>query len=107
MKTKAIIEKNPDIACENAKRFPIEANEIGEKFFSIFLNLLFLINLAGFPPQISLSGISLVTTLPAPTITFFPNVVPFRMMEFAPRKQPSPITIGRFFTLSSCSIGYR
>lgn len=37
--TKAIIEKNPDIACENAKRFPIEANEIGEKFFSIFLNL--------------------------------------------------------------------
>ena len=37
--TKTVVEKNPNIACKNAKRFPIEANEIGEQLFSIFLNL--------------------------------------------------------------------
>lgn len=35
----------------------------------------------------------------------FPNVVPFNMMEFAPRKQLSPITTGRFFRRSSRSTG--
>ena len=51
---------------------------------------------AGLPAIITLSGKQPQTTLPAPTTTFFPNEVPFRMMEMAPMKQPSPITIGRF-----------
>ena len=57
--------------------------------------------------MITLSGKVPETTLPAPTTTFFPMVVPFRMIELAPIKHPSPITIGRFLTLSSCSTGCR
>lgn len=69
-------------------------------------SLLFFIILAGFPAMITLSGNVPLTTLPAPTTTFFPNVVPFNIMELAPRKQPSPITTGRFFRRPSCSTGY-
>lgn len=46
--------------------------------------------------MITLSGNEPLPTLPAPTTTFFPNVVPFNIMELAPRKQPSPITRGAF-----------
>ena len=47
--------------------------------------------------MITLSGNVPLTTLPAPTTTFFPNVVPFNIMELAPRKQPSPYHDGALF----------
>ena len=57
--------------------------------------------------MITLSGKVPLTTLPAPTTTLLPKVDPFRIIEFAPIKQPSPMTIRRFLTLSSCSLGCR
>jgi hypothetical protein len=46
---------------------------------------IFLMNLAGFPAQISKSGISLVTTDPAPTTEHFPIVMGFVIIVLAPR----------------------
>ena len=45
---------------------------------------IFLIILAGFPITTALSGISFVTTLPAPTKTFFPIFIPGNNVTFAP-----------------------
>ena len=49
----------------------------------------FLINLVGFPAQISLSGTSFVTTLPAPTMEFLPILTALQITVFAPIKQLS------------------
>ena len=79
---------------------PIPYSSFQSPFF-----LQFLIILAGFPAITTLSGKEPQTTLPAPTTTFFPKVVPFSIIEFAPIKQPSPITTGRFSRRSSRSVG--
>ncbi len=44
-------------------------------------------NLAGMPAQISLSGILLVTTEPAPITERDPTVTPFYILHSAPIKQ--------------------
>ena len=41
-------------------------------------------NFAGFPATMELSGTSLVTTLPAPTIEFSPIVTPGRIVAAIP-----------------------
>lgn len=43
-------------------------------------------NLAGTPAHISLSGISLVITDPAPTIELAPIITGFVMIQYAPKK---------------------
>lgn len=48
-------------------------------------------NFAGLPPHISLSGISLVTIEPAPTIELSPIDIFLHITEFAPMKQACPI----------------
>jgi hypothetical protein len=57
--------------------------------------------LAGFPAQISFSGIDFVTTLPAPIIELLPIVTPFNIIELAPMNTYSPILMGLVFTLLS------
>src|SRR3989344_2677025 len=44
--------------------------------------------LAGFPATMALSGTSFVTTEPAPTIEFFPIVMPPNMVALAPIEAP-------------------
>ena len=55
---------------------------------------IFLINLAGFPAQISPLGMDLVTTEPAPIMERAPIVTPFRIIVPAPMKQSSSKVIG-------------
>ena len=54
----------------------------------------FLITFAGFPAAIEWSGISLVTTEPAPMTQPFPMVTPGQMIAFPPIQQSSPIVMG-------------
>src|SRR5690554_2745321 len=54
-----------------------------------------LITLQGFPPAITLAGISLVTTLPAPITLFSPIVTPFKTVTFTPSHTLLPICIVR------------
>ncbi|MEN9976544.1 MAG: hypothetical protein RIR36_704, partial [Bacteroidota bacterium] len=56
-----------------------------------------LIYLAGLPPQISLSGTDLETTLPAATMELLPIVTPLSIIEFAPIKHPSFSKTGLVF----------
>src|SRR5699024_11925649 len=48
----------------------------------------------GFPKASTLSGISLVTTHPAPMVTLFPMVTPGKIIEFPPIQTLSPIVTG-------------
>ncbi|KZP19189.1 hypothetical protein FIBSPDRAFT_863133 [Athelia psychrophila] len=50
--------------------------------------------LAGFPTATLPSGISFVTTAPAPIVTRFPTLIPGKITAFAPIQQSSPMTIG-------------
>ena len=50
---------------------------------------------AGLPTTQTKSGTSLVTTLPAPTVTPLPMVTPGRTITLPPNQQSSPMTIGR------------
>ena len=54
----------------------------------------FLITLAGLPTAIESSGISFVTTLPAPIMHRFPIVTPGQIIAPPPIQQSSPIVIG-------------
>lgn len=68
------------------------------------------INLAGFPAQISLSGMFFVTTDPAPMTELLPMLTPFKIIEPAPINAPQPIFIlsdfiNLLFVLSSNFIG--
>lgn len=54
-------------------------------------------NLAGLPAQISPSGTSRATTLPAPIIDFSPIVTPFSIMLCAPIKALSFMVTGNIF----------
>ena len=72
----------------------------------------YLITFAGLPPAIQFAGILFVTTEPAPITEFFPIVTPLRIIERAPMKTLSSITMGelavfsfRLFILSCQSIG--
>lgn len=49
---------------------------------------------AGLPAIIQLLGKDPCTTLPAPTTTLLPSVVPLSIILFMPMEQLSPITIG-------------
>lgn len=65
--------------------------------------------------MMQLSGNVPCTTLPAPTTTLLPSVVPLRIMLFIPMKQLSPMVIGalrvcvsfRFSRLCSGSSGWK
>lgn len=73
---------------------PFSGNEtVSFKSFSCFLANSFweTIILAGFPPATEYSGISFVTTLPAPIIQYLPILTPGKMIEPAPINVPSPI----------------
>lgn len=50
--------------------------------------------LQGFPKASTLSGISLVTTLPAPIVTLLPIVTPGKIIEFPPIHTLSPMVTG-------------
>ena len=54
--------------------------------------------LAGTPATMQLSGISLVTTLPAPMTHPEPMVTPGITDTFAPNQQLSPMVIGQAFS---------
>ena len=71
--------------------------------------LSFLITFAGFPTANELSGISFVTTEPAPITQPFPIETPGQITEFPPIQQLSPIVIGKAFSsvfLNSASSGW-
>lgn len=57
---------------------------------------------AGFPPQTSLAGISVITTIPAAIIAWFPIMTPLQIMERVPINTTSPIFTGalRWFSIS-------
>jgi hypothetical protein len=50
--------------------------------------------LQGFPKASMLSGISFVTTLPAPIVTLLPMVIPGKTTVLPPIQTLSPICIG-------------
>jgi hypothetical protein len=54
-----------------------------------------LITFAGFPTAKELSGISFVTTDPAPITHPFPIVIPGQITELPPIQQSSPIVMGK------------
>ena len=58
----------------------------------------FLITFAGFPTANELSGMSFVTTDPAPITQPFPIVTPGQITEFPPIQQSSPIVTGYAFS---------
>lgn len=60
-----------------------------------------LITLQGFPTAITLSGISFVTTLPAPITTLFPIVTPGRIIAPPPIQTLSPIITGAVLVLQN------
>lgn len=51
---------------------------------SVIHSSILLINLSGFPATMELSGTSLVTTLPAPTMEFSPIVTPGSIVDAIP-----------------------
>ena len=57
-------------------------------------SVIFLITLQGFPTAITFSGISLVTTLPAPITLPLPIVTPPQTTVFAPIQTSSSKVIG-------------
>jgi len=61
--------------------------------FSFILELYFII-LAGLPMTTALSGIFLITMLPAPMVTFFPIFTPISITECVPIQECSPISTG-------------
>ena len=61
----------------------------------------FLITLAGLPTAIEKSGMSFVTTEPAPITQPLPIVTPGQIIAFPPIQQSSPIVIG-FETCYKC-----
>ena len=56
----------------------------GKMIIYFYSSIFFLINFAGFPATILLSGTSFVTTLPAPTIEFSPIVTPGSIVDEIP-----------------------
>ncbi len=50
--------------------------------------------LQGFPTAITLSGMSLVTTLPAPMVTFEPMLIPGQIITPPPSQTLLPIVTG-------------
>lgn len=63
-----------------------ERGDVSPSFGEEIYKSRFLINLAGFPAQTSPAGISLVTTLPAPTTAYSPIVTGFVIILPAPIK---------------------
>lgn len=64
------------------------------RFGSGALHTIFLMTRAGFPTATLKSGISFVTTLPAPIVTPLPMVTPGTTTTLPPSQQSSPIVIG-------------
>jgi hypothetical protein len=61
---------------------------------SFFYSINFLITLAGFPTASELSGMSLVTTEPAPIVQPFPIFTPGQIIALPPIQQSFPIVMG-------------
>ena len=73
----------------------------GNAKYSIRLYLFSFITLHGFPTAITLSGMSFVTTLPAPITTLSPIVTPGRMRAPPPIQTLSPIVTGAVLVLQN------
>ena len=56
--------------------------------------MIFLTTRPGTPKTKELSGISFVTTLPAPITQFFPLETPFNITTLLPTQVPAPMTMG-------------
>ncbi|MEE0965289.1 MAG: hypothetical protein U0L73_14000 [Ruminococcus bromii] len=69
-------------------------------YFSLSFSVIFLITRHGFPAAKQFSGMSLVTTLPAPIIVPLPIFTPPHTVTFEASQQSFPISIGFAYSYS-------
>ena len=81
------------LLCKGALNTVIKKTSL-KTISDVTVNYKCLINLAGFPAYRVCGGTSVVTTLPAAIIAFFPKVTPAVIVVFAPIQTPSSTVMG-------------